>query len=198
MEETLKRIRVSEIDLENEEEVLECANKQEYVQPERKLLNRPLLESYNFLAGSERIILNEFYRRCAEKERYRPEGKNDAFYFALRSEMSEDVLEMYDSKELKLRLRCVELKRQQRIIRDKLKTNLIFVEKLLRWKYDFFKTNKIEDKEKLFQFETLFKFFVLRRKEIHQLLTDVNNHIAVVIIRANESDVYFKNAVKML
>lgn len=189
-------------DFTNEKEVQRIANQQEYIQPVRKLLNRKLTESYTFLPGSERIILNEFFRRCSEGINYRPEGKNDAFYFSLRSEMSEDVFEMFYSPEMRERLQCSILKNHQIEIRNILKENLIFVEKLLRWKYEISKSEKykelLNDKEKKFMFETLFKHFILRRKEIHTLLTEINNYIAKIVMRAKDGEIYIKNAIKKL
>ena len=198
METTIKRLRISDLDLENEEEIIKYANQQEYIQPIRRTLNRNLREEYELLPGSERIILNEFHRRCAEKERFCPSTSSDAFYFSLKLEMIENVMEMNKSKDIHRKLECSQLKTQQIIIRRVLKENLILIEKLLRWKYDYFQNTKIQDKEKAFQFETLFRFFIVRRKEIHATLTEMNNHIAQIIIRAEESKMYLMNSIRML
>ncbi|KRH91996.1 hypothetical protein M153_15316000616 [Pseudoloma neurophilia] len=197
MEESFKRLRVDKIDFTNEKEVLELANNQEYIQPVRKLLNRPILEIYDLLPGSEVIILNELHRRCTEKSKFRPQVRKDAFYFDMRANMSENAVEMYESTMIRKRLKCQELERQQIIIRHLLKENIILIEKLLNWKFHFFSDFKL-DKKRAFKFNTLFKYFIMRRKEIHNLLTDINNHIAEIIIRANESEVYLKRSIRLL
>lgn len=198
MEHSLKRYKLSKLNLDNEEELREYARKQKYIPPIRGLLNRRLVENYNLLPGSERIILNEFHRRCTQGPQYRPSVKKDAFYFALRSEMSEDVIEMHNSVDIRHKLKCIELNNHQMIIRSLLKTNMVLIEKLLRWKYEYLQSHKIQDKEKAFKFETLFRFFILRRKEIHNLLYETNNYISVIINRTHESELYIKKAVRLL
>merc|ERR1712146_365920 len=180
MEESFKRLKFNQIDFNNEEEVLELANRQEYIQPMRRILNRPILEIYDLLPGSEVIILNELHRRCTEKTKFRPQFRKDAFYFGMRAEMSENAVEMYESTMIRKRLQCQELQRQQLEIRHLLKENIILMEKLLSWKFHFFSNFKL-NKERAFKFDTLFKYFILRRKEIHNLLTEINNHIAEIV-----------------
>lgn len=198
MEHSLKRLKTTEIDFNNEEEVREYAKKQKFIPPIRGLLNRRLLENYKLLPGSERIILNEFHRRCTQGLQYRPSVRKDAFYFALRAEMSEDVIEMYNSLDIRHRLKCIELQTQQITIRIMLKTNLALIEKLLRWKYEYFQNYQIQDKKISFKFETLFRFFILRRKEIHNVLNEINSHIAEIINRAHYGELYIKKAVRLL
>lgn len=198
MENQVKRLCLENVDLENEEELMKYAADQEYIQPLRQKLNRRLIEDYKLPPGSERIILDEFHRRCTEKHKFLPSSKSDTFYWHLRSKIIENVDDINNSKDINKKLNCKELKFQQQIIRNLLKENVVLIEKMLAWKHEFFKNYTIEDQKKLFQFNTLFKFFVVRRKEIHKKLGLLNNLIAQIILRAEESKIYLKRSVKML
>ncbi|ELA47850.1 hypothetical protein VCUG_00692 [Vavraia culicis subsp. floridensis] len=198
---SVKRIKTSEpTSVSDENTLLSFAESQSYVQPRRMRLNRRLHEYYKLPRGSEQVIVDQFFRRVKSGVQYLPDFKSDAFYFSLRKDCTSNVLKLCASVDIMRRLECVQLKRQQYFFINLLKRNTVIVDKLIRWKFFYIKEdgNPMKDKKLLFKFNVLFAHFVNRRRKLNDVILKINNNIAQIILRAENSKYYLKKAARIV
>lgn len=182
------------LDMTDQDAVEKYASEQKYIQPPRRsLIQRKYTENYDLPSGAERIILSQFFKR---KDGNRIiDTKSDVFYMQMKLNITENIKYIISNKDIWNRLVCNELKKQQSILRKMMHNHLIIGECLLRWKYDYFQDNDCTDN---FKFEILFKYFVVRKKCLHNVLMDINNKIGLIVLRAEDSLLYLKKTVRMI
>lgn len=197
----VKRLKTADLsDFTDEKEVEVLATRQAYIKPHRMRLNRRLKEFYTLPRGGEHVIVNQFNRRIKKGMQYLPDHKSDVFYFHLRGELSTDLATLGRNTDILKRLDCLELKRQQFFFLDLLKRNTVLVDKLIRWKFFAFRDGKtaVRDRKQHFRLNVLFAHFIKRRQELNGVILKINDRIAQIILRAENSKYYLKKAVRLV